>query len=770
MEIKIVVMKRLLYPFALSALLFFVACTENKKVQVSDSKTSLKVEQKIDSLISIMTVEEKIGQLHLMNGFWDITGPVPEDDKSQQKYDDLKNGKVGAVLNITGVEKIRKIQALVIENSRLKIPLLFGYDVIHGYQTMMPIPLAESCSWDMDLMKSTAQQAAKEATSAGVNWTFAPMVDVSHDARWGRGMEGAGEDPYLASLISAARVRGFQGDLSSPLTLAACVKHFAAYGFAEAGLEYNSTEVSSNTLRNIVFPPFKSAAKAGAATFMNGFNDLGGTPVTASEYLQREILKGEWNFNGFVVSDWGSIGELVKHGMAQNDKQAAEFAINAGCDMDMESNCYTNHLPKLIKEGKVTSSLLDDAVRRVLKVKFDLGLFDDPYKYCSLEREKANLGSEEANKIALEAAKKSIVLLKNNNNLLPLKKEDKIALIGDLAFDKDSPLGSWRARAVSNSAVSVAEALQQKTQNLTTALGVKLLTKPHSFLYELNVNTNDKTGIVEAVALAKTVDKVVMVLGEDCFMSGEGRSKTEIGLPGLQLDLLKAVFQVNTNIVLVLMNGRPLTLEWENEHVPAILETWQLGNQSGEAIAQVLFGDYNPSGKLTVSFPRNVGQCPIYYNHKSTGRPITNAHDAGMVFYAHYTDSEKTPLFPFGFGLSYSTFEYTDLKISKPQMGANDTLQVTIIVENTSLVAGEEVIQLYIHDLAAMETRPIKELKKFKKVAFKAGETKTISFQIVSSDLGYYRGDEFVSEAGEFEVFVGTNSRDVLTQSFELQD
>jgi beta-glucosidase len=574
----------------------------------------------------------------------------------------------------------------------------------------------------------------------------------------------------LGSLAAEARVKGFQGDFKSQHSMAACAKHFAAYGFAETGLEYNSTDLSPNTLKNIVLPPFKAAAKAGSLTFMNGFNDLGGTPVTASSYLQRDILKGEWEFNGFVVSDWGSIGELVKHGMAADDKQAAELALKAGSDMDMESNCYTNHLAKLIEEKKVPESTLNEAVRRILRVKFQLGLFDNPYKYCNQNAEKAILDTNKKSDLALEAARKSIVLLKNENKILPLQKQDKIALIGALAFDKDSPLGSWRARARKNSAISVEEGIKLKTNNLLSEKGVKLLNKEHSFLYEVDVNTTDFSGINEAVTLAKKVDKVVMVLGEDCFMSGEGRSRTSIGLPGLQLEMLKAVQKVNPNIVLVLMNGRPLTLEWESQNIPAIVETWHLGNESGNAIADVLYGDYNPSGKLTVSFPRNVGQCPIYYNHRSTGRPTTNEHDAGMVFYSHYTDSEKTPLFPFGYGLSYSNFKYSDLKLSNDKIKMGETIEVQISVQNTSKIDGEEIVQLYIHDIAALETRPVKELKSFQKIKLKAGEAKTLTFKLTNSDLGYYRADGFVTEAGVFKVFVGGNSRDVFEKQFELID
>ena len=726
---------------------------------------------KVDSVLKLMTLAEKVGQLNQYNGFWDITGPVPKDDDSQLKYEHIKTGMVGSMLNVTSVEKVKEAQRLCVENSRLKIPMIFGYDVIHGYQTMMPIPLAEAASWDLALMTKSAGVAAREAAAAGVNWTFAPMVDISRDARWGRVMEGAGEDPYYGALVAKARVTGFQGDLNSASTVAACAKHFAGYGFAEAGRDYNSADFSRSTLYNTILPPFKAAAEEGVATFMNSFNDVNGTPATGNAFLQRDILKGKWDYKGFVVSDWASIMELKVHAIAKDDKEAAEIALNAGSDMDMEGRCYVNHLEALVKEGKVKEDKIDDAVKRILRLKFMLGLFDDPYKYCNTTIEKAEIGKAENLNTALEAARKSIVLLKNENNLLPLSKEDKIALIGPLATDKDSPLGSWRAKAITGSAVSVLEGMQQigNNENIAYAKGCVLSPETPTFKYEVKINADDKTGFEEAIQLAKSVEKVVMVLGENCFQSGEGRSRSELQLPGVQLDLLKKVYAVNPNIVLVLMNGRPLALPWEAEHIPAIVEAWHLGSMSGTAIAEVLYGLENPSGKLPMSFPYNVGQMPLYYNLKSTGRPTANEFDAGMVFYSHYSDVSNTALFPFGHGLSYTTFNYGKPTLSKTSYKKGEMVKVDLTISNTGSVAGDEVAQLYLRDLVSRATRPVKELKGFQKVHLEPGESKTISFELTDQELGYYNAKgEFVVETGAFEIMIGTSSAEIQTISFEL--
>lgn len=765
-------MKTIFKPLSLLLLIFVLAisCTNHTESQLETAEATFTGhELKADSVLKLMTLQEKIGQLNQYNGFWDVTGPTPQNGDAKGKYDDIRNGLVGSMLNVNSVENVLATQKIAVENTRLHIPLIFGYDVIHGYKTMMPIPLAESCSWNLDLMEQSAKIAAAEAAASGINWTFAPMVDIGRDARWGRVMEGAGEDPYLGAKAAAARVKGFQGDLGNDFTVAACAKHFAGYGFAEAGREYNTTEIGENTLRNIILPPFKAAAEAGVATFMNGFHEISGTPVTGDPYLQREILKGEWDYKGMIVSDWGSINELYKHGMAEDSMQAAEFAIIAGSDMDMEGHCYINFLEQLVKDGKVKETLIDDAARRVLALKFQLGLFDDPYKYCNAEREAETIGKPEYIEAATQAARESIVLLKNENNFLPLSKEQSIIVIGPLAADKDSPLGSWRAKVESNSAVSVVEGIENILgTDVNYIQGCKLLNKEHSFIFEVDINTTDKTGIAEAVSAAKGKDAVVMVLGEDCFQSGEGRSRTEIGLPGVQLELLKAVQKVNPNIVLVAMNGRPLTLSWEDENIPAIVEAWHLGTGSGTAIADVLFGNFNPSGKLTMSFPRNVGQCPIYYNIKNTGRATQNPHDADMVFYSHYSDSKSDALYPFGYGLSYSTFEYGDITLSANEIKANGSVTVSTTVTNTSDVDGEEISQLYIKDVAARKTRPVKELKGFKKTKIAAGETANVSFELTEAELSYYCNGAQIVEPGVFKVFVGSSSTEVQETSFTV--
>jgi beta-glucosidase len=727
-----------------------------------------KWDKKVEDLLDKMTLDEKIGQLNQYSGFWDVTGPAPTEGSSAKKYQNLKAGLVGAMLNVKGVKNIYKLQKIAVEETRLGIPLLFGYDIIHGYKTISPIPLAEAASWDLQAIQKSAEIAAEESASAGINWTFAPMIDVTRDARWGRVMEGAGEDPFLGSKIAAARIKGFQGDLSSNKNIIACAKHFAGYGFAEAGKEYNTVDVSNETLYNIIFPPFKTAVNSGVRSFMNAFNQLNGVPATGNKFLQREILKGQWNFPGFVVSDWGSIKELVTHGFAKDSLQAAEIAINAGSDMDMESSIYINHLAALVKNGKIKETTIDDAVKRILKVKFELGLFDNPYKYCDEDYEKSTVGKPAFHEAVLDIAKKSIVLLKNDRNLLPLKKEaQKIAVIGALASDKNSPLGNWRLAADDNTAVSVLEGLQKYTGNqLTYAKGAVVVTGETRFAKEVAVNTTDKSGFAEALAVAKGADVVIMVLGENGYQSGEGRSRTDIGLPGVQQELLEAVYQVNKNIVLVLNNGRPLAIPWAAEHLPAIVEAWQLGTQSGHAIAQVLYGDYNPSGKLPMTFPRNVGQLPLYYNYKSTGRPDPEK-DKGVVFWSHYIDEKHTPLYPFGYGLSYSKFEYSNLKLDKSTLSAGGKIAVSVNISNNSKVAGREVVQWYIRDLLGSFARPVKELKGFDLVELKPFETKTVNFIINEETIQFYTANsKWEAEQGEFKVFVGGNSETTIMADF----
>jgi len=708
----------------------------NKSKTKSLSLTSVEhIEQKVDALLKQMTLEEKIGQMNQYSGFWDLTGPAPSSGNAAKKYEHLRKGYVGSMLNLRGVKNVRKIQKIAVEETRLGIPLIIGFDVIHGYETLSPIPLAESASWDLEAIKKSAEVAAEEAAAAGINWTFAPMVDISRDARWGRVMEGAGEDPYLASKIAIARVKGFQGsDLSQNNTIAACAKHFAAYGFAESGREYNTVDVGTSTLNNIVFPPFQATIEAGVRTFMNAFNELNGIPATGNTYLQRTILKDKWQFDGFVVSDWGSIEEMVAHGHAKDGKHAAQIAANAGSDMDMESYLYVNELAGLVREGKVKEAYIDDAARRILRVKFELGLFDDPYKYCDEQREKEVIGQHAFHEASLDIAKKSIVLLKNENQLLPLKKQgQKIALIGALASDKTSSLGSWRIAAKDNTAVSVLEGMQAYTGNqLTYAKGADVSLGQTKFIDELKINTTDRSEFPQAIAIAKTADVVVMVLGEVGYQSGEARSRTDLGLPGVQQDLLEAIYKVNKNIVLVLNNGRPLVLNWHQEHLPAIVEAWQLGTQSGNAIAQVLYGDYNPSGKLPMSFPRAVGQVPIYYNYKNTGRPLIPIPNT--VFWSHYQDVENTPLYTFGYGLSYTTFEYSALQA---KVVSDKEVNVSVTLKNTGKFAGKEVVQLYIKDHYASVTRPVRELKGFELVSLKPNERKNITLPFQKRSLDF---------------------------------
>ncbi|WP_298472877.1 beta-glucosidase BglX [uncultured Maribacter sp.] len=737
-------------------------------VQVKQEEIRKKVEQ----LLAKMTIKEKIGQMNQYNGFWNVTGPAPTDGSAVLKYEHLKSGQVGSMLNVRGVKEVRKVQKIAVEETRLGIPLIIGFDVIHGYKTVSPIPLAEAASWDLEAIKNSAEVAASEAAASGINWTFAPMVDISRDARWGRVMEGAGEDPYLGSKIGYARVKGFQGDdLSKKNTIAACAKHFAGYGFAESGRDYNTVDVGESTLQNIIFPPFKATVDAGVKTFMNSFNELNGIPATGNAFLQRKILKKEWGFNGFVVSDWGSINEMVAHGYAKDNEHASSLAANAGSDMDMESYGYVNHIEALINKGRVDIALIDDAVKRILTVKYELGLFEDPYLYCDEKLEKSVIGSPENQAAVLDMAKKSIVLLKNEKALLPLKKKgQKIAVIGSLAEDKNSPLGSWRLAADDNTAISVLEGLNTyKGNTITYAKGVTLTEGKTDFTLETKINEEDATGIEEAVALAKKNDIVILVLGENGFQSGEGRSRTTLDLPGLQQELLEAVYKVNKKVVLVLMNGRPLTINWADENVPAILETWHLGTQSGNAIAAVLYGDYNPSGKLPMTFPKSVGQIPIYYNHKNTGRPEIPAPN--MVFWSHYIDESNAPLYEFGYGLSYTDFRYSDLKLNATSFKRGEEIALTFNLTNTGEYAGKEVVQLYIQDKFASITRPVKELKGFKMVSLEPGESKEVTFVINEEMLQFYSAKGiWEAEEGDFNVFIGGSSNAILKNGFKLID
>lgn len=735
----------------------------------AQQKLNPEIEKKIDVLMSKMTLEEKVGQMNQYNGFWDVTGPAPVGGTAEQKYENIKKGLVGSMLTVRGVAEVKAVQKIAVEQTRLGIPLIIGFDVIHGYKTLSPIPLAEAASWDLKAIEKSAETAASEAAASGINWTFGPMMDVSRDARWGRVMEGAGEDPYLGSKVAVARVKGFQGDNSfkSPLRIAATAKHFAGYGFVEGALEYNAAEISTNTLYNQVLPPFKSAVDAGLRSVMTSFNTVNGIPASGDQYLLRDVLKNKWGFSGFVISDWASIREMISWGFSKDENAAAKSAVEAGTDMDMEGGIYLPFLIDLVKQGKVKNEYIDDAVRRILRVKYELGLFDDPYRFLDEKREKEIVGSKANREAVLDMAKKSIVLLKNEKNILPLKKTgQKIVVLGSLAESKNSPLGSWRIAAENNSAVSVLEGLQKyKGNSLNYVKGLELTKTEPTFLTEVEYNTSDRSGFEAAKKAAKEADVVIMVLGEHGFSSGEARSRTSLDLPGIQQEFLEEIYKVNPNIVLVLNNGRPLTIPWAADKIPAIVEAWHLGTEAGNAVAKVLYGDYNPSGKLPMSFPRNIGQIPISYNHYSTGR-FTNKDN--NVFWSHYSDVDKTPLYAFGYGLSYTTFEYSNLKINKKSFAKGEKIIVTIDLKNTGKLTGKEVVQLYLHDEFASVVRPVKELKGFELVELKAGETKTVTFSLSDAELGFYNHqNEFVVEPGTFKVMVGGNSNAALSIEFE---
>jgi beta-glucosidase len=708
-----------------------------------------------------MTLEEKIGQLNQYTGDNAATGPVTINPNKQSE---IKAGLIGSMLNVLGTQHTRQYQELAMQ-SRLKIPLLFGQDVIHGYKTTFPLPLAEAASWDLDAMELSARIAATEASASGIHWTFAPMVDISRDPRWGRVMEGAGEDTYLGSKIAYARVKGFQGKLGDVNSVMACVKHFAAYGAAVGGRDYNSVDMSERMLWETYLPPFKAALDAGAATFMNSFNDLNGIPATGNKYLQRDILKGKWNFKGFVVSDWGSIGEMINHGYVKDSKEAALAAITAGSDMDMESNAYRYNLAQLVKEKKVPIALIDDAVKRILRKKFELGLFEDPYKYSNSEREQAALNNPEHRKAAREIAAKSIVLLKNEKSVLPISKQTKtIAFIGPLVKERKQNMGFWSVELpevdYDKHVISQWEGLQNKVGNAAKLLYAK----------GCEIEGDNKDGFAEAIAVANQADVVILSIGERRDMSGEAKSRSNLRLPGVQEELIKAIQATGKPVVVLINAGRPLIFNWTADNVPAILYTWWLGSEAGNAIADVLFGDYNPSGKLPMSFPREEGQIPIYYNHFNTGRPAKNENETNYV--SAYTDLKNSPQFPFGYGLSYTTFEYSNLKLSKNKIKSTEKIIVTLNVTNAGKVSGEEVIQLYLRDKVGSVVRPIIELKDFQKIKLNAGETKTVKFSIDKEKLSFYNANlQWVAESGDFDVMIGSSSADIrLKDSFELMN
>lgn len=715
-----------------------------------------KIALRVDSVIALMTLDEKIGQLNQLSyGIgWGPTVKVTVPDEYKQM---IKEGKIGSFLNAIGAEFTYELQKIAVNESRLKIPLLFGLDVIHGFKTTFPVPLGESATWEPELVELSAHYQALEAASAGIHWTFSPMVDIARDPRWGRIMEGSGEDPFLGSLMAAAHVRGYQGNFSNQ-NIIACVKHYAAYGGAEGGRDYNTVDISERTLRDVYLPPYQAGIEAGSQTIMASFNEIGGVPSSASKYLLTDILRNEWGFKGFVVSDWNSIGELINHGIAADLKQAGEISLNAGLDMDMESRSYINNMKELVKGGKISESLVDESVKRILRIKFILGLFDEPYRYCSKEREQKDIMTREIKNASLKVAERSFVLLKNENEILPLRKDYKtIAVIGPLANSVKDPIGGWGGLGDSADVVSVLKGLKNYKGNKANLL----------FAEGCKIDDQSKDGFKNAIEIANKSDIIILCLGESRDMSGEACSRSSLDLPGVQEELAKELYKTGKPIVVVLMNGRPLSINWLNENASAILETWFAGTMAGDAISQVLFGDYNPSGKLTVTFPRTVGQVPIYYNHKNTGRP----GNLDNHYTSKYLDLPLTPLYPFGYGLSYTTFKYDNLKLNKSKFSKSDSLLVSVNVKNTGKYDGEEVVQLYVQDLIGSVTRPVKELKGFKKVMLKSGEEKTIEFVIHESDLKFTDADmQFKSEPGAFKVYVGTNSVDVIDSNFELID
>lgn len=746
----------------------------------SSTISSIRADEKemnrfIDNLLLQMTLEEKIGQMNQLAMSFDITGPKLSENVEEK----IRNGSVGSILGVCTTEPIRQLQQIALQ-SRLKIPLIFGFDVIHGHRTIFPINLGLAASWDMDLIEQTAKVAANEAAADGLNWTFSPMVDITRDPRWGRVSEGAGEDAYLGSEIAKSMVSGYeQGNLSSNQTLLSCIKHFALYGAAEAGRDYNTVDMSLVRMYNEYFPPYKAGVDAGSGSVMTSFNEINGIPATGNHWLLTDVLRKQWGFKGFVVSDYTSTTEMIAHGMGDEAK-VAELAINAGTDMEMVGESFYNNVKKLVKENRISEETIDAAVRRILEAKYRLGLFDDPFRYIVNEDERAKRILTEENKaVALEAAQKSIVLLKNDSQLLPLSPDQNILYVGTLIKRSRDLIGSWSSMGNWRDCITIWEALEKNFDNknvkLSYAEGCSLL--PNGELYDKlnsfgtllhNSDKSDEELITEAIEMAQNVDIVVVALGEPFSMTGEAASRSDISLPGNQLKLLKELKKTGKPIVLVLMNGRPLTLEWEDENIDAILETWYGGTMAGKAIVDALFGNINPSGKLPMTFPRNTGQIPIYYNHKNTGRPL-NPNEAKYT--SQYLDVSNEPLYPFGYGLSYTTFEYSDLRISQKTMSPEQTLKASVQITNTGKFAGTEIVQLYIHDVIGSTTRPVKELKGFQKIYLKAGESHEISFDITTEMLKFYNAElNYIAEEGDFYVYIGGNSQDCLSCKFKFQN
>ncbi|HLK28260.1 MAG TPA: beta-glucosidase BglX [Puia sp.] len=720
----------------------------------------------ITNLMSKMTLDEKIGQLNLPGSGDIVTGQAGNSDIGKK----IKEGAVGGLFNIKSVAKIRAVQKVAVEESRLKIPLIFGMDVIHGYETVFPIPLGLSCSWDMKEIETSARVAATEASADGICWTFSPMVDIARDPRWGRIAEGNGEDAYLGSQIAKAMVKGYQGDLSKNTNIMACVKHYALYGAAEAGRDYNTTDMSRVRMYNEYLPPYKAAVDAGAGSVMASFNEVDGVPATANKFLLTDVLRKQWGFKGFTVTDYTGINEMIEHGLG--DLQAVSaLALKAGIDMDMVGEGFLTTLKKSLKEGKITQAEIDSACRLVLEAKYKLGLFDNPYKYCDEKRAATEIFTDANRKTAREIAADCFVLLKNQNNILPLKKGGTIALVGPLADNKENMPGTWSVAADFSKATSLLEGLKSVAgantkivyaQGSNLDYDAKFEERAGMFGKSLHRDNRPAADIIQdAVNISKDADVIVAALGESAEMTGESSSRSNIEIPQAQKDLLQALLKAGKPVVLVLFTGRPLAIKWENDNVPSILNVWFGGSEAGYAIADVLFGDVNPSGKLSTTWPQNVGQIPLYYNHKNTGRPLPDGQWF-QKFRSNYLDVSNDPVYPFGYGLSYTNFSYSDLKLSSTSLKGNQKLTATVTLTNNGSKDGKEVVQLYIRDLVGSITRPVKELKGFQKVFLKAGESKEVSFDITTNDLKFYNGDlKYDWESGDFVIMVGGNSRDV---------
>lgn len=758
-----------------TTLLIVLLCGLTSLAQKKSTKIGKSKEQFVTELLAKMTLDEKIGQLNLPGSDDFTTGQAKSSNIAQK----IREGKVGGLFNIKSLQKIRDVQKIAVENSRLKIPLLFGMDIIHGYETTFPIPLGLSCTWDMNLIERSAQIAAKEASADGINWTFSPMVDICRDPRWGRIAEGSGEDPFLGSQISKAMVKGYQGDdLSKNTTILSCVKHFALYGASESGRDYNTTDMSKIRMYNDYFPPYKAAVDAGAGSVMVSFNEIDGIPATANKWLLTDVLRNQWGFKGFVVTDYTGINEMIDHGMGDL-QNCSQLAFNAGVEMDMVGEGFLLTLKKSVIDGKVTQKQIDNAVRLILNAKYDLGLFQDPYKYCDESRQKTDIYTKENRAEARKTATQSLVLLKNDKKLLPLKKSGTIAVIGPLADAKENMAGTWSVATSQEKSISLLSGIKEIAGLSTKVLYAKGSNLDYDATFEENATMFGKTLhrdnrtkeelIAEALQIANQSDIIIAALGESAEMSGECTSRTNLEIPQAQKDLLNQLLKTGKPVILVLFDGRPLVLVDENKSVSSILNVWFAGSEAGLAIADVLFGNENPSGKLTTTFPRSVGQIPIYYAHKNTGRPLANKEGKFEKFRSNYIDERNEPLFPFGYGLSYTTFSYGKVVVSSTKMTSKTIIKVSVQITNSGNFDGKEVVQLYIRDLVGSVTRPVKELKGFQKIALKKGESQKVTFELSIEDLKFYNSNlKYVAEKGMFEVFVGANSDTDNKETFEL--